>query len=50
MGPTEGLFTGRFIAEEVPPPGVELTAVNASDPAAETSDELRVALTWVALM
>jgi hypothetical protein len=48
--PTEGLLIARASAVEVPPPGVELTAVIERFPAAEKSVEGSAALTWVELM
>jgi hypothetical protein len=44
------LFTVKFIAVEVPPLGIELTAVNERVPAVAKSEEGRAALTCVALM
>lgn len=49
MVPTEGLFTASEEGADVPPPGVEFTAVSERLPAADTSTAMSVTLTSVAL-
>lgn len=44
------MFTGKLMAEDVPPAGVEFTAVTARLPIADTSADVKAALSWVALM
>ena len=50
MGPTGGLFTGKVIAADIPPPGAGFTAVTDKLPVADKSAAVRVTLTCVELV